>query len=65
MKYIKAFGMFWWEFFIGDTPELFVGMLAILAVGWLTSGTTFAFVALPAATILVLGISIARNVRTR
>jgi hypothetical protein len=28
---LRAFGRFWWEFFVGDTPELFVGVVAILA----------------------------------
>jgi hypothetical protein len=31
-KAIKAFAMFWWNFLVGDTPELFVAVLAILAV---------------------------------
>jgi hypothetical protein len=26
---LGAFGRFWWEFLIGDTPELFVGIVAI------------------------------------
>ena len=28
---LRAFGRFWWEFLIGDTPELFVG--AVVVVG--------------------------------
>ena len=27
---LAAFGRFWWEFLIGDTPELFVGAVAII-----------------------------------
>jgi hypothetical protein len=27
---VVAFGRFWWDFLIGDTPELFVGTLAIV-----------------------------------
>jgi hypothetical protein len=27
----RAFGRFWWDFLIGDTPELFVG--AVVGVG--------------------------------
>jgi hypothetical protein len=30
-RYVSAFGHFWWEFLVGDTPELLVG--AVLAVG--------------------------------
>ena len=29
---LAAFGRFWWEFLIGDTPELFVGVVAVLGV---------------------------------
>jgi hypothetical protein len=27
-----AFGHFWWEFLIGDTPELFVGAVAVIGL---------------------------------
>jgi ABC-type spermidine/putrescine transport system permease subunit I len=27
---VWAFGRFWWEFLIGETPELFVGMLLVV-----------------------------------
>jgi hypothetical protein len=27
---VVAFGRFWWDFLVGDTPELFVGTLAIV-----------------------------------
>lgn len=30
-RWVAAFGRFWWDFLIGDTPELFVG--GVLAVG--------------------------------
>jgi len=30
-KALRAFGHFWWDFLIGDTPELTLG--AVLAVG--------------------------------
>jgi hypothetical protein len=39
MKLIKrwgrAFGLFWWDFLVGDTPELFVATLVIVAVALL------------------------------
>ena len=28
--WLAAFGRFWWEFLIGDTPELFVGAVAVI-----------------------------------
>lgn len=30
LGWLFAFGRFWWEFLIGDTPELFVGVVAVL-----------------------------------
>ncbi len=29
---LAAFGRFWWEFLIGDTPELFAGAVTIIGV---------------------------------
>lgn len=28
----RAFGRFWWDFLIGDTPELFMATLAVIAL---------------------------------
>jgi ABC-type spermidine/putrescine transport system permease subunit I len=30
-KWLAAFGRFWWDFLVGDTPELLVG--TVIAVG--------------------------------
>jgi hypothetical protein len=27
---LRAFGMFWFNFLIGDTPEIFVGVLVVI-----------------------------------
>lgn len=35
MRYLRAFGAFWYDFLIGDRPELFVGPIVALAVVWL------------------------------
>jgi hypothetical protein len=32
MRYVIAFGRFWYDFLIGDRPELFVGPIAGLAL---------------------------------
>jgi hypothetical protein len=32
MRYVIAFGRFWYDFLIGDRPELFVGPIAALAL---------------------------------
>ena len=37
MRYVIAFGRFWYDFLIGDRPELFVGpILALTVVALLT-----------------------------
>ena len=33
-RYLRAFGAFWYDFLVGDRPELFVGSIAILAAIW-------------------------------
>jgi hypothetical protein len=45
MRYVRAFGHFWYDFLIGDRPELFVGPIAALALvavlvqlGWVAAG---------------------------
>ena len=32
LGWTRAFGRFWWDFLIGDTPELFIGVVAIIGV---------------------------------
>ena len=39
MRYLRAFGAFWYDFLIGDRIELFVGPLVALLVAWLLVGT--------------------------
>ncbi len=34
MRYLGAFGAFWYDFLIGDRPELFVGSIVVLGVVW-------------------------------
>ena len=29
---LAAFGRFWWDFLVGDTPELFVATLVLVAI---------------------------------
>jgi hypothetical protein len=43
MRYVSAFGRFWFDFLIGDRPEFFFGAIAALAMaagatalGWTT-----------------------------
>ena len=35
MRYLRAFGAFWYDFLVGDKWELFVGPIVVLAVAWL------------------------------
>ncbi len=35
MRYLRGFGAFWYDFLVGDRPELFLGAIAILAVAWI------------------------------
>lgn len=62
MKYVKSFLQFVWDFFIGDTPELFVGACVVMGSAWIAhrfSGS-LAIYTLPASVALVLGWSLHR-----
>ena len=56
--------MFWWDFLVGDTPELFVAAVLLVAITtlvrvvWQLNG--WAVVVLPLLVILSLGISLRR-----
>ncbi len=32
IRMVKGFGLFWWDFLIGDTPELFIGAVAVVGL---------------------------------
>ena len=32
MRYLKAFGAFWWDFLVGDEPRLAAGAVAAVAI---------------------------------
>ena len=34
MRFLRAFAAFWYDFLVGDRPELFVGSVAVLALAW-------------------------------
>jgi hypothetical protein len=68
-RWLSAFGHFWWEFLIGDTPELFVGAVAVVGLvavlcRWPGLRTLAAFLA-PVLVALVLAASVARAARRR
>jgi hypothetical protein len=68
-RVLKGFGMFWWDFLVGDTPEITVVVLLILGVVALASEVghlnVLAYVALPVLAIAALTISVARARRTK
>lgn len=66
-RLVKGFGRFWWDFLVGDTPELFIAALVIIAVTALLSESghfnVAAIVVLPVLAVVALGASLARAVR--
>jgi hypothetical protein len=58
MRFLRAFGAFWYDFLVGDRPELFVGSIAALALTWIAIGAGLdpaAAGVLLAVTLLALG----------
>lgn len=67
VRVLKGFGMFWWDFLVGDTPELFVAALVIIGVVAVSrivlQENAFAIVLLPLLAIIALAISVRRAQR--
>jgi hypothetical protein len=68
IRILKGFGRFWWDFLVGDTPELFVAALVIIGVIALLSErghfNTVAIIVLPVLAILALASSLLRAVQS-
>jgi hypothetical protein len=66
---VRAFGRFWWEFLVGDTPELFAGALVILGLVALVCRDpalgTVAAALLALAVVALLSVSVWRAARNR
>jgi hypothetical protein len=66
-RYVAAFGHFWWEFLVGDTPELLAGAVVVVAVGALLAhhgaARVLTVAAMPVLVIAVLGASVRRAQR--
>lgn len=64
LRLLKGFAMFWWDFLVGDTPELFVAALVIIGAVALISerwhANAAAVVALPVLAIAALALSVKR-----
>lgn len=67
VRLLKGFGMFWWDFLVGDTPELFVAALFIIGVIAVSrivlQENAVAVVLLPLLALLALVISLRRAQR--
>jgi hypothetical protein len=62
---LRAFGAFWVDFLIGDTPEFFVGTLVVIGVALaLRHERAVALTLVPVLTIALLGFGTYRS-RTR
>jgi hypothetical protein len=55
MHYVTAFGRFWYDFLVGDRPELFVGPIVALAAAALATRTGWS----TAAGLLLFGLVVA------
>ena len=69
MRVLRAFGRFWYDFLIGERPELFVGPLVTLALVWFLVRAgwpdALAGVVLVGGVMVVAGIALARSLRPR
>jgi hypothetical protein len=55
LRGVRAFGHFWWEFLVGDTPELLVAVIVIVALALLLRHDhDIAIALLPLMTVLFL-----------
>jgi hypothetical protein len=63
-RWLVAFGKFWWDFLVGDTPELLIGVLVAIGVMALlvraASLNSVAVVSFPALVIVLLAASLSR-----
>ncbi len=63
-KGVRAFGMFWWDFLVGDTPDMFFATVAIVALAFLLRHhRVVAIIVVPAVAIVALFVSAYRGRR--
>jgi hypothetical protein len=64
MRYLRAFGLFWWDFIVGDDWLVAAGVaLAVVATWFLTDRGVDAWWLLPLGISVVLGLSLRRATR--
>ena len=62
MKYLRAFGLFWWDFVVGDDWRAAAGVvLALAATAALVAAGVNAWWLMPLAVAVVLGLSLRRE----
>lgn len=58
-RWLKAFAAFWWDFLVGDTPEILIGVLVVIGavalIAKAASLNTLAVIAFPSLVVVVLG----------
>jgi hypothetical protein len=65
MKYVRAFGRFWWDVIVGDDWRVAPGLAVALGVTWaLAHNGVNAWWLLPAAVVLLLAGSVWRESRS-
>jgi hypothetical protein len=67
VRLLKGFGRFWWDFLVGDTPELFVAVVVIVGgIAILSEVGHFnvaSIIVLPLAVLFALRWSLGRAIR--
>jgi hypothetical protein len=67
VRLVRGFGRFWWDFLVGDTPELFVAVIVIIGFIALVSEVghfnAWAVVVLPMSVLVALRWSLSRAFR--
>ena len=64
MRYVKSFGLFWWNYIVGDDWRVAAGLAVALALTWLlTQHGVNAWWLLPVAVALLLIGSVRREAR--
>lgn len=68
VRMLKGFAMFWWDFLVGDTPELFAAALVIIGAVALArivlQENALAIAMLPLLAVIALAISVRRAQRS-
>jgi hypothetical protein len=63
-RWLRGFGAFWWDFIVGDDWVVAAGVVAALAVtAGLAAAGLPAWWFLPAAVLVLLGVSVRRGIR--